>query len=284
MRPKHFFHEFGMPPSIEGDIDEVHYWRGVRERLSLNSGLGRLSPMRRESPKRTEEVTGFNRKQLEEYLKDLHPNLRHGSDDILNALEKKEILEPIDYYCELVSPEKATDIFTTDIPEIIDNALSLEKITKWLIDDVKKAIDDLSKKQSGDSDRKEAIDWAKEITETYRKGLKSLRRRIKARLKEIELEKEIEKYREFGLSIQIEELFDDQGLINALELVDIQYLFQLIKKSRLEIKNLEGIGQLRLQKIDQMLASRGLKFYGKGPEKTRKRKSKGLIKAQVVNA
>ena len=58
MRPKHFFHEFGMPPSIEGDIDEVHYWRGVREILSLNSGLGRLSPMRREVSFRSLRRTG----------------------------------------------------------------------------------------------------------------------------------------------------------------------------------------------------------------------------------
>lgn len=283
MSMREFFHEFGGGPGVsagytdEFDPDEAHYWANVRRMMGQNHHT--LIEHRRKP-----DILGFNQKQLAEFLKDLHPDLRHKNEEILSCLEKKKILEPVDYYCDLVLPEEAVDIFTTEIPEVVDDALSIEQVSKWLMDDVKKVISELSEKHAGDIDRKETIDWARFVTDTYRKGLISLRRKVKAELKERELQKEVEQYRDLGWSVPIDELFeDDQAIVNALEQADIRYLFQLIFKSKTEVKELDGIGQIRLDKIEERLLARDLTFTGKEPEKKKKKKKKSdPLEAQII--
>ena len=281
----HFVGRRGIQPTF--DPEEAHYWELIRQR----EGLGDFHDFKilrnhiSQSKKRP-EVQGFTRKELVEYLKDLYPKLRHKEDEILNFMEKKKILQPIDYICDLVSPEEATDIFTTNIPEIIDDTLSIEQIIKWLMDDVKLVLGSLIEFGPGDLEREETLEWAGFVVETYRKGLKSLRRKVKAEKEERELEKLVEYYEPLGLSISMEELFgDDQALINSLEGAGIRYLFQLISKSKSEISEITGIGITRMERIENLLLSRDLKFLGKEPEKKNKKKkeTKTKIKAKIVN-
>lgn len=272
------------------DPDEAHYWETIRQIEELDGNFhnfrifesaGRL-PRQKTRP----EIQGFTRKDLVEYLRDLYPKLRHKEEEILNFLEKKKILEPVDYISDVVLPEEATDIFTTNIPKIIDDALSIEQISKWLMDDIKLVLNSLTTCNPGDPEREETLDWAEYVMETYRKGLKSLRRKVKAEKEERELEKLVEYYKPLGLSISIDELFeDDQALINSLEEAGIRYLFQLIYKSRSEINEINGIGTTRMERIENSLLSMDLKFLGKEPEKKKKKKkeAKTGIKAKIVN-
>lgn len=265
------------------DSEEAHYWRMMRGNPAFGGDVHSFGVYRRDIPPRP-KVNGFKRKELAEFLKDMHQGLRHKEEEILNSLEKLKILEPVDYYSDVVLPEEAVDIFTTDIPEIVDDALSIEQIIKWLGDDVKKIWAGLvlGKEVTRES-REEAIDWAKFVVETYRKGLKSLRRKVRAELEERELQKEVKFYHEQGLDILMEDFFDDEGLINALESNGIRYLFQLIFKSRTEVKEFQGIGATRMERIDQKLEEFGLQFMGKEPEKKKKSKKKETIEAQVVD-
>lgn len=253
------------------DDEEAHYWRLMRENPEYhNFGV----PRTRVSPK--PKIEGFRRKELSEFLKEMHPGLRHKEEEILNSLEKLKILEPVDYYSDVVLPEEAVDIFTTDLPEIIDDALSIEQVIKWLGDDIKKVWPGLVLGKNGvtKESREEAIEWAKFVVETYRKGLKSLRRKVRAELEEKELQKEVKFYHEQGLDIPMNNFFDDEGLINALESNGIRYLFQLVFKSRAEVKEFQGIGATRMERIDQRLEEFGLQFMGKEPEKKKKSKKK----------
>ena len=272
------------------DPEEAHYWEIIQQHENLEEGFHNFkiygSRNLRSQLKKRPEIQGFTRKELVEYLKDLYPKLRHKEDDILNFMEKKKILQPIDYICDLVSPEEATDIFTTNIPKIIDDALSIEQIVKWLMDDVKLILGSLIEYGPGDLERDETLEWAEFVVETYRKGLKSLRRKVKAEKEDRELEKLVEYYKPLGLSISIEELFeDDQALINSLEYAGIRYLFQLISKSKSEIGEINGIGVTRMERIENTLLSMDLKFLGKEPEKKTKKKkeTKTKIKAKIVN-
>ena len=256
------------------DDEEAHYWKMMRENPAFRDyhnvrDFGRQTPTK---PK----INGFRRKELMEFLKEMHPGLRHKEDEILNSLEKLKILEPVDYYNDVVLPEEAVDIFTTDLPEIVDDAMSIEQIIKWLGDDVKKIWPGLilGKEEVTKESREEAIDWAKYVVETYRRGLKALRRKVRAELEERELQKEVKFYHEQGLDIPMDDFFDDEGLINALKSNGIRYLFQLIFKSRTEIKEIQGIGATRLERIDQKLEEYGLQFMGKEPEKKKKSKKK----------
>ena len=256
------------------DEEEAHYWRLLRRDPSIED-YHHFGVPRRQAPSRP-KVEGFRRSGLSEFLKEMHPGLRHKEEEILNSLEKLKILEPVDYYSDVVLPEEAVDIFTTDLPEIIDDALSIEQIIKWLGDDVKKVWPGLVLGKDGvtKESREEAIDWAKFVVETYRKGLKSLRRKVRAELEERELQKEVKFYHEQGLDIPMDNFFDDDGLINALESNGIRYLFQLIFKSRAEVKEFQGIGATRMERIDQKLEEFGLQFMGKEPEKKKKSKKK----------
>jgi len=300
------------------DPDEAHYWEAIRryEELEGNfhsfnvfKGAGRL-PRQETRP----EIQGFTRKELVEYLRDLYPKpdkekekgnnpkqeegnnpkqeesnkpkLRHKEEEILNFLEKKKILEPVDYISDVVLPEEATEILTSNIPKIIDDALSIEQISKWLMDDVKLVLNSLATCRSGDLERDETLDWAEYVMDTYRKGLKSLRRKVKAEKEERDLEKLVEYYKPLGLSISIDDLFgDDQALVNSLENAGIRYLFQLIHKSKSEINEINGIGATRMDRIENSLLSMDLKFLGKEPEKKKKKKKedKTGIKAKIVN-
>ena len=272
------------------DPDEAHYWETIRQIEDLDGDFHHFrifeSAGRLPKQKTRPEIQGFTRKDLVEYLKDLYPKLRHKEEEILNFLEKKKILEPVDYISDVVLPEEATDIFTTNIPKIIDDVLSIEQISKWLMDDIKLVLNSLTTCRPGDLEREETLDWAEYVMETYRKGLKSLRRKVKAEKEERELEKMVEYYKPLGLSISIDELFgDDQALVNSLEEAGIRYLFQLIYKSKSEIKEISGIGATRMDRIENSLLSMDLKFLGKEPEKKKKKKkeAKTGIKAKIVN-
>lgn len=267
------------------DEEEAHYWRMMHGDPSMGEWCHFGVPRRRVHSK--PKVEGFRRKGLSEFLKEMHPDLRHKEEEILNSLENLKILETVDYYSNVVLPEEAVDIFTTDLPEIVDDVLSIEQIIKWLEDDVKKIWPGLVLGKEGVTreSREEAIDWAKFVVETYRKGLKSLRRKVKAELEERELQKEVKFYHEQGLDVPMDNFFDDEGLINALESNGIRYLFQLIFKSRAEVKEFQGIGATRMERIDQKLEEFGLQFMGKEPEKKKKSKKKEIedIGARVID-
>lgn len=276
MREHFSYHHIGMSGSEDFDYQEEQYWAGLKGFMASSRAH------------RRNDIVGFSRKDLEKLLTELKPELRHKSLDIINLLEKIKILEPIDYYCDLTCPEKAVDIFTTDIPEVLDDVLSIDQISKWLLDDVKKIIPPLQKGSAGDKDREEAIDWAKYVASTYRRGLKALRRKVKAELEERELKKEVLFYEGTGLDATIEDFFEeeeDQGLINALEMSGIRYLFQLILKSKSEVKKFSGIGSIRFEKIEQKLKEQGFEFMGKEPEKKKKTKTdkkENPLEAQIV--
>lgn len=282
---KHYFEEYMQHAGWGGgfyDSEEAHYWEMMRN-FQTHGEIHHFDTPRRNLPPKP-KVTGFKRKELSEFLKDMHPGLRHKEEEILNSLEKLKILEPVDYYNDVVPPEEAVDIFTTDIPEIVDDALSIEQIIKWLEDDVKKIWSGLVLgKEVTKESREEAIDWSKFVVETYRKGLKSLRRKVKAEFEERELQKEVKFYHEQGLDIMMEDLFEDEGLINALEANGVRYLFQLIFKSKTEVKEFQGIGETRLERIEQKFDEFGLKFMGKEPEKKKKSKKKDDTKARVID-
>jgi hypothetical protein len=250
------------------DLEEEQYWRRQR----------------REQERRA-KIIGLTRPQAVAYLKEMVPGLRHKEEEILNSLERLKLLVPVDFYVDKVLPEEATDIFTTAIPEIIDDCLSIEQILKWVGDDIKKLIPPLSG-TPGDPKRKEAIEWAQYVVSTYRRGLKALRRKVKAELEERELQKEVALYHEQGLDIEMTDFFaqlEDPGLITSLEAAGIRYLFQLLSLSRSQVLEIQGIGKTRMDKIDSTLDEYGLDFWGKDPEKKKKKSKKSKdLSLQVV--
>jgi hypothetical protein len=273
-------HTFTDDLDLDFDEEEARYWRHLR---------GMFAPFVKPSStihtrQRKSEVVGFSQGQLSEFLKDLHPELRHKPEEILEYLEKKKILEPVDYYSDVVLPETAVDIFTTEIPEVADDLLSVEKVSKWLSDDIKKIVLELSDNIDKKEKRSDIIDMARFIADTYRRGIISLRRKVKTEREERELQKEVEYYRSFGISDSISDLFNDNpAIVNSLGQADIRYLFQLISKSRTEIKNLEGIGQIRLEKIEEVLNSRGLTFTEKEKTENKRRRKPDPLESQIVN-
>lgn len=272
-------HTFTDDPNLDFDEEEAHYWRQLR---------GWITPYVKPSSihirQKKSEVIGFSQGHLSEFLKDLHPELRHKPEEILEYLEKKKILEPVDYYSDVVLPENAVDIFTTEIPEVADDLLSIEKVSKWLSDDIKKIVSELSDNIDKKEKRGDIIEMARFIADTYRRGIISLRRKVKTEKEERELQKEVEYYRSFGLSDSISDLFSDNpAIVTALGQADIRYLFQLISKSKTEIKNLEGIGQIRLEKIEEVLNSRGLTFTGKEKTENKRKRKPDPLESQIVN-
>ena len=213
----------------------------------------------------------------------MFPDLINSPEDILNQLERLNILEPIDFYSDETLPEEATDIFTTDIPTVVDYAMVISKIMKWIEGDIKKIWAGMKEGKPGDKTRAEAIDWALFVASTYRKGLRALRRKIMAEFEERELQKEVELYSASGLDIEIPDFFEDEPrLSTALESAGIRYLFQLLSLSRTQVAGIEGIGKTFMEKIDATLEKNNLSFWGKEPEKKKKTKKKEIQSPAVI--
>ena len=268
----HHFENF--PGDLNYDYEELEYWENRNKRLREELNTPR----------------GLTTEQACNYLKEMCPTLRHKEAEILAKLRKLGILDSVDGFIhdDEFLPERLTDIFTSGLPELVDDFLSVCQIVKWMDDDVKKVwTNNIKYGEPGEEDRIEDIKWAKFVMSTYRKGLKSLRRKVKSELEERELKKEVETYQGTGLEITMEEFLneaEDQAIVTALESAGIRYLFQLLRHSLLEISSISGIGEKRLDRILKQLKVHGYEFRSEEEKKKEAKKEKKKKKGpKIIN-
>ncbi len=219
--------------------------------------LARWMSLRR---KRASTVPGFTRTTLIALTKELCPKLRHGEEDILNCLEKLHLLEPIDYKYDLVSPEEATDILTTELPYVVDNILSINQIGEWLNSDIKKIMKTVLETKDIPEEKSDAISLALFITETYRNGLKNLRRTVKARLLEEKAKRIKEEMPGTQAESKVEDYFKNREITEILRSEGFRYVFEVIKHTKKDLITSTHLSIDNVLEIEHQLEKTGLKL------------------------
>lgn len=210
--------------------------------------------------KRASTVPGFTRTTLISLTKEFCPKLRHGDEDVLNCLEKLHLLEPIDYKFDLVSPEEATDILTTDLPYVADNILSINQIGDWLNSDIKKIMKTVLETKDIPEEKSDAISLALFITETYRNGLKNLRRIVKAKILEEKAKRIKEEMPGTQAESKVEDYFKSKEITEILRLEGFRYVFEVIKHSKKDLITSTRLSVDNVLEIEHQLEKTGLKL------------------------
>lgn len=192
---------------------------------------------------------GLNAEELIELLADLKPELRHKPEDILKEMLVEKLMH-VSFGARRVDPEEAIKVLSSEIPEFIDDFLSLELIMGYIKSDLENILTDLRQSLRAEPGFPELeLEIARDTANFYRKTLKRMRRARKKQTLLIQLRHEAEKWESLGLGKPINTLFNPEEtrqkkILELLEESNIYYDFQLLFISVDSfISNHKGLGK-----------------------------------------